>query len=127
METPADDSGIRETAAATILAESGGDMKQFPAPSNFSSWSGVAPGNNESAGVKRRAPTLRGNPHMKAALVESGWSASRTKNSEFQCNYERLKPRIGHRRAIVAAAHSLALVVYQVSPLRNPTSRASPA
>jgi len=112
--------GIRETAAATMLAESGGDMKQFPAPSNFSSWSGVAPGNNESAGVKRRAPTLRGNPHMKAALVESGWSASRTKNSEFQCHYERLKQRIGHRRAIVAAAHSLALVVYQVLATAQP-------
>jgi transposase len=106
--------GIRETAAATILAESGGDMKQFAAPSKFSSWSGVAPGNNESAGVKRRAPALRGNPHMKAALVESGWSASRTKDSEFQRDYERLKARIGHCRAIVAAAHSLALVVYQV-------------
>ena len=57
---------------------------------------------------------------MKAALVESGWSASRTKNSEFQWNYERLKPRIGHRRAIVAAAHTLALVVYQVLATAQP-------
>lgn len=112
--------GIRETAAAAILAESGSDMKQFPSPANFSSWSGVAPGNNESAGVKKRAPTLRGNPHIKAALVESGWSASRTKDSEFQHRYEKLKGRIGHKRSIVAMAHLLALTVYQVLETQMP-------
>ena len=32
-------------------------MKQFPKPGNFSSWSGVAPGNNESAGVKAQRST----------------------------------------------------------------------
>ena len=112
--------GIRETAAAAILAESGPDMKQFAKPENFSSWSGVAPGNNESAGVKKRAPTMRGNPHIKAALVESGWSASRTKDTEFKANYERLKLRIGHKRAIVAGAHLLALQVYEVLSSQQP-------
>jgi transposase len=50
--------GIRKQAAATILAESGPDMKQFPTPANFSSWSGLAPGNNESAGKRKRAPAM---------------------------------------------------------------------
>jgi len=112
--------GIQQTAAATILAESGAEMKQFPKAENFSSWSGVAPGNNESAGVKKRAPTMRGNPHIKAAFVESGWSASRTKDSEFKDRYDRLKTRIGHKRAIVATAHLLALTVYQVLATRSP-------
>jgi transposase len=112
--------GIQETAAATILAESGAEMAQFPTPANFSSWSGVAPGNNESAGVKKRAPTVRGNPHIKAAMVESGWSASRTKASEFQDRYNRLKVRIGHKRAIVATAHFLALTIYEVLATRAP-------
>ena len=82
---PASPNGSRD-----ILAESGADMKQFPKPGNSSSWSGVAPGNNESAGVKKRAPTMRGNPHIKAAFVESGWSASRTKDTEFKDRYDRL-------------------------------------
>jgi len=106
--------GIRTQAASALLAEGGPDMKQFPTPANFSSWSGAAPGNNESAGKRKRSPTLRGNPHMKTALVESAWSASRTNGSEFQDRYQRLQPRLGHKRAIVAVAHLLAIRIYQV-------------
>ncbi|MEO8099130.1 MAG: transposase [Acidobacteriota bacterium] len=80
----------------------------------------MAPGNNESAGVRKRAPTMKGNPHIKAALVESGWAASRTKDTEFQERYDRLKTRIGHKRAIVAAAHLLALHIYEVLSKQQP-------
>lgn len=106
--------GIKSQAAATILAESGPNMKQFPTAAKFSSWSGLAPGNNESAGKKKRAPAMKGNPHIKTALVEAAWSASRTKRSEFEDRYQRLKPKLGHKRAIVASAHTLALRIYEV-------------
>jgi transposase len=106
--------GIRAQSAATILAESGPDMKQFPTVANFSSWSGVAPGNNESAGKRKRAPAMRGNPHIKTALVETAWGAARTKQSEFQERYQRLKHRIGHKRAVVACAHTLVIRIYEV-------------
>ena len=112
--------GIKSQAAATILAESGPDMKQFPKAANFSSWSGLAPGNNESAGKKKRAPAMKGNPHIKTALVEAAWSATRTKQSEFQDRYQRLRPKIGHKRAIVASAHTLALRIYEVLQENRP-------
>ena len=112
--------GIQTTAAATILAESGPDRTPFPRPENFSSWSGVAPGNNESAGVKKRAPALRGNPHRKVALVESGWAACRTRESEFKERYDRMKPRLGHKRSLVACAHLLAVRIYEILPSKEP-------
>jgi transposase len=122
--------GIKSQAAATILAESGPDMKQFPRPANFSSWSGLAPGNNESAGKKKRAPAMKGNPHIKTALVEAAWSATRTKQSEFQDRYQRLRPKIGHKRAIVASARTLALRIYEVlqqgTPYQSPGGNLTP-
>ena len=122
--------GIRTQNAATILAESGPDMKQFPKVANFSSWSGVAPGNNESAGKRKRAPAMKGNPHIKTALVEAAWSASRTRHSEFESRYQKLKPRIGHKRAIVASARTLAIRVYEVldtaTSYRPPTDTLTP-
>jgi transposase len=122
--------GIRGTAAAAILAESGPDMGQFPGAAQFSSWSGLAPGNNESAGKRKRAPTLKGNTHIKTALVEAAWSASRTRGSEFENRYQRLHSRLGHRRAIVAVAHALAIRVYEVlhasAPYQPPASALPP-
>jgi transposase len=106
--------GIQATAAAAILAESGPDMKQFPSAAKFSAWSGLAPGNNQSAGKRKRAPTLKGNPHIKTAVVEAAWSASRTKQSEFEFRYQRLNGRIGHKRALVAAAHMLTIRIHEV-------------
>lgn len=45
--------GIKEKAANAIIAEIGTDMGQFPDEKHLSSWAGLCPGNNESAGKKK--------------------------------------------------------------------------
>ena len=115
--------GVKEEAAASILAEFGPDMNVFGNAKKLSSWAGVAPGNNESAGKKKRAPALRGNPWVRSTLTESAWSASRKKESEFQNEYQRFKPRLGHKRAIVAVAHSLAETVFEVLSTGEPYTK----
>jgi len=85
--------GIKKTAAAAILAETGNDMTQFPKASKLPSWIGVCPGNNESAGRCKSGQTTKGNPWARRALVECAWSATRKKDSATQELYERLKPR----------------------------------
>lgn len=106
--------GFQEEAAASTLAEFGADMTVFGDAKHCSSWAGVAPGNNESAGKRKRAPAMRGNPWARATLTESAWSASRKKDSEFQLAYQRWKARLGHKRAIVAVAHMLVETVFHV-------------
>lgn len=106
--------GIKAEAAGNLLAETGADMKQFPDAGHLSSWGGVCPGNNESAGKHKSRHTTHGNPWFRATLTECAWSASRTKGSAFQAKYERLKPKIGHKRALVAVAHLLTHAIYWV-------------
>lgn len=47
--------GIGKTGARELIAEIGVNMEVFPTAANLASWSGVSPGNNESAGKKKFA------------------------------------------------------------------------
>lgn len=106
--------GIKSQGAASILAELGPDMSVFGTARQCSSWSGVSPGNNESAGKRKRAPAVHGNPWLRSALLECSWSAILKKDSAFKCRYQRLAPRLGHKRAIVATAHALVVSIFDV-------------
>lgn len=44
---------VQDHSAASMIAELGVDMNQFPTAKHVSSWAGVSPGNNESAGKKK--------------------------------------------------------------------------
>ena len=106
--------GIKQEASATILAEVGPDMSQFPTAGNLNSWAGICPGNNESAGKRKSGRTSQGNPWLRETLVQCAWASSRKKASPFQHRYERWAPKIQHKRAIVAVAHKLLTAVFNV-------------
>ncbi len=87
--------GIQALSAAEIVAEGGPDGKAFPSPGNLSSWAGVCPGNNESAGKRGTTRTGKGNPYFRARLNQSAWASSHKKGSVFQARYRKLSPRLG--------------------------------
>jgi transposase len=46
--------GVKEQGSSLILAEIGADMNVFPSEGHLSAWAGMSPGNNESAGKKKK-------------------------------------------------------------------------
>jgi transposase len=63
--------GVAERNSQVIIAELGPDMSRFATDRHAASWVSICPGNDESAGKRRSGRTRRGNPHLRAALVES--------------------------------------------------------
>lgn len=121
--------GIQQTSAATILAETGADMSQFETENKFSSWAGVCPGNNRSAGKSKSSRTTGGNPWLRSALAECAWAAAATKNCFMKEKFWRIATRSGGRKkvALVAISHTLLLLVYRVLETGTPyTPRDAP-
>jgi transposase len=112
--------GIKVEAAAAVLAEVGDSVSAFPSSAKLSSWTGVCPGNNESAGKRHSTRTTKGNPYLREVLLECAWASTRRKNSQMQHLYQRWQPRLGHKRAIVAVAHKLVEAIYFVLSTRRP-------
>jgi transposase len=106
--------GVNRTTIENVIAEIGANMSQFPDEHHLSSWAGICPGNEESAGKRLRNRTTRKNRWLRRALTEAAWAAGRTKNSYFGAQYRRLAPRRGKKRALIAVAHSLLVIFYHM-------------
>jgi len=73
--------GVNQRGAEMIIAEIGIDMARFGTASRLAAWSGVAPGNNESAGKQRSGKTRKGNQVLRAGFTQLVHGAVRTKST----------------------------------------------
>ena len=71
-----------------------------------------------------RASSRRGNPTLRAVLVECAHAAVRTRGCQFHSCHEAVKSRRGCKRAVVATAHKMLRVIYAM--LRDGTPHDDP-
>ncbi|HEU5085846.1 MAG TPA: IS110 family transposase, partial [Roseiflexaceae bacterium] len=104
--------GIGLRVAETILAELGTDMSRFPDSAHVSSWAGLAPGQHESAGKRKRTRIRNGNKYLRSALIQAAWAAVKQADTFLAAFYRRLVGRRGKKKAIVALAHKILVIIY---------------
>ncbi len=112
--------GLSEATAQVVVAEIGTDMRRFPSAAALAAWAGLAPGNDESAGRQRSGRTRKGNVWLRTILVQAAQAAAHTKHTALAARYRRIAARRGHKKAVVALAHALLVIIYHVIARRQP-------
>lgn len=111
--------GIARKTAEIIVSEIGTDMTRFPSAEHLAAWAGLAPGNYESGGKKLSTSTRKGNRVLRAALVQSAHALAATK-TYLAAQLRRISARRGKKRAAVAVAHSILVIVYHLISRQEP-------
>jgi len=89
--------GVKRRTVENLLAENGADMTSFPTAGHLTSWAGLCPGNNESAGKRRRGRTRKGDRWLKITLLEAALAVIRVKGSTLGARYRRICRHRGTR------------------------------
>jgi transposase len=106
--------GIDRKTAWMIVAELGVDMRVFDDAKHLASWAGLCPGNRESGGRRMSGRTRKANRYVKRGMGEAAWAASHTNNTYLSAFYRRMQVRKGAPKALMALAHHMITVVYNV-------------
>jgi transposase len=114
VERLAEVPGLGVDSAQQIIAEVGPTAAAFPSAKCLSSWVGICPGHDETAGVNYSHRSPQGNRHLRRLLHQTANAGARTKGSIFEVVYRRMVPRLGHNQTIGAIAHRQCRLIWLI-------------
>jgi transposase len=105
--------GMDEVTAHIVLTEVGPDFSAFGSASEFCSWLRLCPNNKVSGGRILARQTRKGKPRLALALRTAAQTlhASQSPMGEY---FRRMRAKFGPAKAITAAAHKMARVIFHM-------------
>ena len=103
--------GIDVTTALAVVSEIGVDMSRFPTIKHFTSWLGLCPGTKITGGKLLSGKTRRC-ANRAAQALRLAAAALRSSKSALGAYFRRLCSRMDKPKAVTAAAHKLARLIY---------------
>jgi transposase len=96
-----------------IISETGIDMSKWATSKQFAAWLGLCPGNKVSGGKRLSGKTLPC-ANKAAAALRMAANSLRLSDTALGAFFRRLSSRLGAAKAITAAAHKLAVILYNM-------------
>jgi transposase len=103
--------GIDVTTALVVVSEVGSDMGKFASDKHFASWLGLCPGTKITGGKVMSGKTKRC-ANRAAQALRLAAAALRSSQSALGAYYRRMCARMDRPKAVTAAAHKLARLIY---------------
>jgi transposase len=105
--------GIDEVHALTLVSELGTDFTKWPTVKHFASWLGLCPNWKKTGGKVQSSRTRKGKNRAAGALRLAAWGLVRS-HSYLGAYLRRQRARLGSPKAVTAAAHKLARIIYNL-------------
>ncbi len=103
--------GIEVSTALAVISETGADMSRFATVKHFTSWLGLCPG-TRITGAKVMSGKTKRCANRAAQALRLAAAALRPSQSALGAYYRRLCSRMDKPKAVTAAAHKLARLIY---------------
>jgi len=111
--------GLNALTVHTLLAEVGPDLSRFRNASAFVAWLGLCPSNKTSGGRVLSSKTRRTQNRLNRALRIAAQTLHKSQ-SYLGTYYRRMRARLGAPKAVTAAAHKLARIIFHLLNAQQP-------
>ena len=104
---------IEASSALKLISEIGLDLSAWKSSKQFAAWLGLSPDNRISGGKILRSKTKK-SANRAATVLRIAANTLYKSKSALGAFYRRMKSRLGPPKAITAAAHKLAVIIYSM-------------